>query len=78
MGVERGIHGHSPKRKTGSLERHYLRPAWWSPLAMDAYLPEGPGPFPAVIVVHGGGWEAGDKVTYVSPVLALLSRTRFA
>jgi acetyl esterase len=55
----------------------YARPGGL-PLAMDAYLPEGPGAFPAVIVVHGGGWEAGDKVTYVSPVLALLSRTRFA
>ncbi len=45
---------------------------------MDANLPEGSGPFPAVIVAHGGGWEAGDKLTYVSPVLSLLSRTRFA
>jgi len=48
------------------------------PLTMNANLPEGPGPFPAVIVVHGGGWEAGDKLTYVSPVLLLLSRTHFA
>jgi alpha-L-fucosidase 2 len=55
----------------------YSRPGGM-PLAMDANLPEGKGPFPAVIVVHGGGWEAGDKVTYVSPVLSLLSRARFA
>src|SRR5205085_8515426 len=55
----------------------YARPAGL-PLAMDANLPEGPGPFPAIIVVHGGGWEAGDKLTYVSPVLLPLSRTRFA
>ncbi len=55
----------------------YARPAGL-PLKMDARLPEGPGPFPAVIVVHGGGWEAGDKLTYVSPVLSLLSRTHFA
>jgi alpha-L-fucosidase 2 len=45
---------------------------------MDANLPEGPGPFPAVVIVHGGGWEAGDKLTYVSPVLSLFSRTHFA
>jgi acetyl esterase len=55
----------------------YSRPGGL-PLTMDAYLPEGPGPFPTVVVVHGGGWEAGDKVTYVSPVLELLSRTGFA
>jgi acetyl esterase/lipase len=55
----------------------YSRPGGL-PLSMDANLPEGPGPFPAVVVVHGGGWEAGDKLTYVSPVLSLLSRTHFA
>jgi alpha-L-fucosidase 2 len=55
----------------------YSRPAGM-PLTMDANLPEGKGPFPAVIVVHGGGWEAGDKVTYVAPVLLLLSRARLA
>lgn len=25
----------------------------------DIRLPEGPGPFPAVVLVHGGGWVAG-------------------
>lgn len=55
----------------------YSRPSGL-PLMMDAHLPEGEGPFPAVIVVHGGGWEAGDKLTYVSPVLSLLSQTHLA
>jgi acetyl esterase len=55
----------------------YARPGGL-PLAMDANLPEGHGPFAAVVVVHGGGWEAGDKLTYVSPVLSLLSRAHFA
>ncbi len=48
------------------------------PLLMDAFLPEGPGPFPAVIVVHGGGWEAGDRRTYVSPLLDVLAQSGFA
>ena len=43
-------------------------------LLMDACIPEGRGPFAAVIVVHGGGWEAGDKVTYVSPVFEPVAR----
>ncbi|MGO8788860.1 MAG: alpha/beta hydrolase fold domain-containing protein [Terriglobia bacterium] len=47
-------------------------------LLMDADIPEGNGPFPAVIIVHGGGWEAGDKVTYVSPVFAPLAQAGFA
>ena len=42
-------------------------------LTLDAYLPPGSGSTPAVIIVHGGGWEAGDKVTYVSPLFAPLA-----
>jgi len=30
-------------------------------LRLDAYVPDGAGPFPAVILVHGGGWNSGDK-----------------
>jgi acetyl esterase len=47
-------------------------------LRMDAFLPQGCGPFPAVIIAHGGGWEAGDKVTYISPVLRTMARGGFA
>jgi acetyl esterase/lipase len=47
-------------------------------LLMDAFLPEGNGPFPTAIIIHGGGWEAGDKVTYVSPVFEPLARARIA
>jgi acetyl esterase len=58
----------------------YSRPGGLD-LLMDADIPEGPkgkGPFPAVIIVHGGGWEAGDKITYVSPVFAPLAQAGFA
>ena len=27
----------------------------------DAYIPNGPGPFPILIEIHGGGWLGGDK-----------------
>ena len=41
---------------------------------LDAFLPPSGRPGPAVIVVHGGGWEAGDKVTYVTPLFEPLAR----
>lgn len=31
------------------------------PLKADVYLPHGDGPFPAMIVVHGGAWASGTK-----------------
>jgi len=33
------------------------------PLLMDVFRPKGssPGPVPAVVVIHGGGWERGTK-----------------
>jgi alpha-L-fucosidase 2 len=30
-------------------------------LKLDLSVPEGPGPFPVCILVHGGGFEKGDK-----------------
>src|SRR6185503_6576828 len=47
-------------------------------IALDAYVPESRVPVPAVIVAHGGGWEAGDKVTYITPMLEPLARAGFA
>lgn len=47
-------------------------------LKLDAYVPPGTAPSPAVIVVHGGGWEAGDKVTYVTPLFEPLARAGLA
>lgn len=52
-------------------------------LKLDAYVPDGPGPFPAVILVHGGGWNAGDKSGgpskgYMAPMHEPLARAGFA
>lgn len=35
-------------------------------LKLDAYIPPGPGPFPALIMIHGGGWWQGDKAGLLS------------
>lgn len=48
------------------------------PLTLDLYVPEGKGPFPAVIIVHGGGWRTGTKRTYVTPLFEPLTRAGFA
>ena len=45
---------------------------------LDAFLPQSDRAVPAVIVVHGGGWEAGDKVTYVTPLFEPLARAGLA
>jgi alpha-L-fucosidase 2 len=47
-------------------------------LTLDAFIPRSDAPVPAVIVVHGGGWEAGDKVTYVTPMFEPLARAGLA
>lgn len=41
-------------------------------LLMDIYLPWQPGPRPAVLLVHGGGWLGGSKAGYreIGPMLA--------
>jgi acetyl esterase/lipase len=38
-------------------------------LLVDASIPDGKGPFPVAILVHGGGWGGGDKaVVHVPPM----------
>lgn len=39
-------------------------------LFLDAHIPDGSGPFPILIIVHGGGWMGGDKEGDIVPVLA--------
>lgn len=48
------------------------------PLYFDAQIPEGSGPFPAAIIVHGGGWVRGDRLTDVQPLFAPLTKAGFA
>ena len=42
-------------------DRVYTTPDWPEPLRADIYTPQGAGPFPAVLVVHGGGWRRGTR-----------------
>ena len=34
---------------------------WPKTLLADVYRPAGPGPFPSVLLIHGGAWKRGDR-----------------
>ena len=48
------------------------------PVLLDLHVPDGPGPFPAAILVHGGGFDQGSKDTNVRPLFGLLSDAGYA
>ena len=53
--------GDEPPKVTTENDVVYTR-AGDTDLKIDLARPaEGDGPFPAVLVIHGGGWRAGDK-----------------
>ena len=55
-------------------------------LLLDVNVPDGPGPFPVAILIHGGGWNTGDKSgadkpgssADITPWFAPLTEARFA
>jgi acetyl esterase len=64
---------------TGQVLRNveYSRVAG-APLYLDAAIPERPGPHPAAIIVHGGGWVRGDRRSDVAPLFAPLEEAGIA
>jgi len=46
-------------------------------LHLDASVPEGAGPFPVAILIHGGGWSSGDKRGDTAIFGDALSRAQF-
>jgi alpha-L-fucosidase 2 len=46
-------------------------------LKLDVSTPDGPGPFPVAIIVHGGGWHGGDKATDITPLFKPLNDAHF-
>src|SRR5712692_9550595 len=47
-------------------------------MTLDLRVPDGKGPFPAAIIVHGGSFSHGHKRTYVTPLFDVLSNAGFA
>jgi alpha-L-fucosidase 2 len=50
----------------------FARPGGFS-LTLDYRIPDGDGPFPTAIIVHGGGWAHGNKRMYVTPLFDVLA-----
>ena len=48
------------------------------PLLLDLHIPDGPGPFPAAILVHGGGFDSGSRATNMAPLFQPLADAGFA
>ena len=55
----------------------YARPNG-KPVLLDLHIPDGKGPFPAAILVHGGGFDQGSKSTNVRPLFAPLAEAGIA
>jgi len=48
------------------------------PLLLDLHIPDGTGPFPAAILVHGGGFDGGNRATNMAPTFQPLADSGFA
>ena len=48
------------------------------PLYVDLHVPDGAGPFPAAILIHGGGFDEGSRKTNVRPLFDVLANAGFA
>ena len=48
------------------------------PLLLDFHVPDGPGPFPAAILVHGGGFDSGSRARNMAPTFQPLADAGFA
>jgi acetyl esterase len=64
----------APIDKTGV---EYGRPGGHA-LLLDLHIPDGGGPFPAAILVHGGGFDGGSKSTNCRPLFEPLANANFA
>lgn len=59
----------SASARAGETKRdvEYGRAPDGTPLLLDVHVPDGAGPFPVAILVHGGGWSGGDKAASEKP-----------
>ncbi|MCS6863132.1 MAG: alpha/beta hydrolase, partial [Abditibacteriales bacterium] len=72
IGVAQALGKAPPPSEKFTVERDVVyRKVDGEELKLDAYVPQGEGKFPAVIVIHGGAWRMGDKAAYAAECIAL-------
>ncbi|MGN1019930.1 MAG: alpha/beta hydrolase fold domain-containing protein [Aristaeellaceae bacterium] len=68
-----GIQGAGPVRDAASSDATFASVAYAAESAAqvcDIYLPEGEGPYPVIVLVHGGGFRFGDQgMAILQPVI---------
>ena len=62
---------------TDRKDVEFARPGG-TPLLLDLHVPDGPGPFPAAILIHGGGFDQGSRSTNVRPLFDILANAGYA
>ncbi len=67
----------SVPRSTDQEAVEYGKPGGHA-LMLDMHVPDGPGPFPAAILVHGGGFDGGSRGTNMAPTFQPLADAGFA
>ncbi len=59
----------APEAVGSVVDTTFAGPA--GPVPITIYTPAGPGPFPAALYIHGGGWVIGSRQAYDSSARAL-------
>jgi alpha-L-fucosidase 2 len=67
------VHGAAVDQK----DVEYARPDGRA-VRLDLHVPDGAGPFPAAILIHGGGFDEGSKSTNTRPLFDVLANAGFA
>lgn len=75
-GVALCLAASAPARAEYKTDIEFAKPGGVS-LTLDANIPDGKGPFPTAILVHGGGFIRGDKQSYIKPIFEPLTRANF-
>ena len=77
-GLVNAARGSANKETRGEFELlanvPYITRGEQPPLRMNLYLPDGEGPFPGVLLVHGGAWRMGNRWHMHSVAEQLASR----
>jgi acetyl esterase len=76
LAQSRGLVAPDKLPPVGHVETRVMSGPDGSPLRLRVYTPEGNGPFPVVVYLHGGGWVLGTLDTYDSSCRSISALTK--